>query len=323
MRLSKKLNRVTNTTTQQNCHNFSTRDGFGEAIVQAAKQDPNIVVVTADLTESTRVEEFAKTYPERFFQVGVAEQNLAGIGAGLALKGKTVFITSFGVFSPGRNWDQIRISICYSNANVKIVGSHAGIATGQDGATHQALEDIALTRVLPNMTVVSPCDYLEAKKATRALARHKGPAYLRLSRPKTPLLTKDETKFELGKAYILQEGTDVTVAGCGPILAEVLTAAEQLTELSIEIINCPTIKPLDQATLLTSVKKTGKVVVVEDHQVAGGLGSAIAELLAQEFPAKMSFIGMRDTFGESGSYEDLLKKYKMNSEAIQKAILAI
>ncbi|MFA6982184.1 MAG: transketolase family protein [Patescibacteria group bacterium] len=303
----------------------SNREGFGVGVVEAGKNDPNVVVLTADLSESTCVEDFQKAFPDRFIQVGVAEQNLAGIAAGMALAGKVPFMTSYGVFSPGRNWDQIRISICYSKANVKIIGSHGGLATGRDGATHQALEDIALTRVLPNMTVIVPCDYDEARKATLAAARVHGPVYIRLCREKTPTLTSPTDDFEIGKAQILKQGEKVTLVGCGPILANALEAAIELEEqgISCEVINCSTIKPLDEKTLLASARKTGKVITIEDHQIIGGLGSAVAELLSETFPVKMKRLGMRDKFGESGTYEELLHKYEMDPSAIKKAIIEI
>jgi transketolase len=304
---------------------ISNRDGFSAGIVEAGKENSSVVVLTADLTESTGLENFQKSYPERFVQVGVAEQNLAGVAAGMALAGKIPFMTSYGVFSPGRNWDQIRISICYSNANVKIIGSHGGLATGKDGATHQALEDMALTRVLPNMVVIVPCDYEEAKKATVAAAGIKGPVYIRLCREKTPNITAPESDFKIGKAQAIKEGSDITLVSCGPILAEVLKAVEDLeaSGTSCEVINCPTVKPLDEATILNSVRKTGKIVSIEDHQIIGGLGSAVAELLAENFPTKMKRIGMRDKFGESGTYGELLRKYEMDAAAIKSAVLEI
>lgn len=303
----------------------SNREGFGDGIVEIANELSNVVALTADLTESTGLTKFEEKYPERFVQVGVAEQNLAGIAAGMALAGKIPFMTSYGVFSPGRNWDQIRVSICYSNANVKIVGSHGGLATGKDGATHQALEDIALTRVLPNMIVIVPCDYIEAKKATIAAARVNSPVYIRLCREKTPIITNDQPYFEIGKANIIKEGKDITIIGSGPILAEGLKAAEKLNKdgVSCEVINCHTIKPIDSQTIIKSAKKTGKVITIEDHQVTGGLGSAVSELLSENLPTKVHRVGMRDKFGESGSYEELLSKYNMDANSIKEAILEI
>ncbi|HSW89363.1 MAG TPA: transketolase family protein [Patescibacteria group bacterium] len=300
----------------------STRDGFGRALVELGAMNANVVALTADLSESTRVEEFAARFPERFFDVGVAEQNLMGVSAGLALSGKIPFAASYGVFSPGRNWDQLRVSVCYSNANVKIVSSHAGLMVGPDGATHQALEDIAITRVLPNMTVVVPCDFLESTKATHALADFSGPAYLRLCREPCIALTDESTPFSIGKANVMQLGSDVTIIGCGPILQEAIKAADLLRRdsISVELINLHTIKPIDVETLTASVKKTGCVVTVEDHQIIGGMGSAVAESLVKNFPVPIEFIGMQDSFGESGKPQELLEKYGMTAHWITRAV---
>lgn len=302
-----------------------TRDGFGDALLKLGKSNKNVVVLSADLGESMRTQEFSKQFPERFVEVGVAEQNLIGVAAGLALSGKIPFAASYAVFSPGRSWDQLRVSVCYSKANVKIVGGHTGLTVGEDGATHQALEDIAITRVLPNLTVIVPCDYLEAEKATLAAAVHKGPLYLRLTRAKSPKLTQVNTPFEIGKANIMREGSDVTVIGCGPILAEALSAAEELEKegISVEVINNHTIKPLDAKMLLHSIEKTQAVVTVEEHQVQGGLGSLIAELTAQERPVPIEMVGMKDQFGESGKPEELLEKYHLTAQWIVKAVRAV
>jgi len=301
----------------------STRDGYGQGLVKAGEKNQEVVVLTADLTESTRTTDFKKKFPERFFECGVAEQNMMGIAAGLALSGKIPFVSSFAVFSPGRNWEQLRISVCYSQANVKIVGSHGGITVGPDGASHQALEDLAITRVLPNLAVIIPCDFREAEKATLAAASYAGPVYLRLSREKTPVITKEEFSFEIGKSQVFREGKDITLIGCGPVLVQVLKAAEILAEkekIEAEVINCPTIKPLDKTTILTSLKKTSKVVSIEDHQVIGGLGSAIAELLVEELPLPMLRLGMPDIFGESGTDKELLAKYNLDSQGIANRI---
>lgn len=305
--------------------NKSTRDGFGEGLLEAARQNKNVVVVSADLAESLRVLPFAKKYPHRFIEVGVAEQNAAGVSTGLALSGKIPYLASFSVFSPGRNWDQIRVGICYSRANVKIVGSHAGLSTGEDGASHQALEDIAIMRVLPEMTVIQPADFIEAKKATLAISQIKGPVYLRLTRQNSPLLTTAQSRFVVGQANILKSGTDVTIIGCGPILHEAILAAQELAKQNInpEIINCHTIKPLDKQTILKSVKKTGRVVTIEDHQIAGGLGSAIAEMLSQEYPVPVKIIGVQNTFGESGATQELWDKYQISSQYIVEGVLKI
>jgi transketolase len=298
------------------------RAGFGDGLLAAGKADDRVVALTADLAESTHVLPFAKQYPERFVECGVAEQNLIGVAAGLALAGKIPFAASYAVFSPGRTWDQIRVSVCYSNANVKIVGSHAGITVGPDGATHQAMEDIAITRVLPNMTVIVPCDAIEAKKATLALAADEGPAYLRLARPSTPIITKVTTPFKIGKMNILHHGTDVTIVACGPLVYDALIAAAYLAtkKISAEVINAHTIKPFDVKTLLASVSKTRCVVTVEEHQTTGGLFGAVSETLARAQPTPIEPVGMNDHFGESGQPEELLVKYEMTAQDIIRAV---
>lgn len=298
---------------------IATRDGYGDGVVEAGKKNKDVVVLSADLTDSTRSDSFKKQFPERFIEVGIAEQNMAGIAAGLALSGKVPFIASYATFSPGGNWDQVRVSICYSKANVKIVGSHTGLSAGPDGATHQALEDIALTRVLPNLTVLYPADYEEAKKATIAAAKHQGPVYLRLAKVETAAFTTPKTPFEIGKAQVLMEGKDFTLISAGPILYEVMKAAQELKlkrGISCEVINLATIKPLDNKTILKSVEKTRKVVTVEEHQIYGGLGGAISELLSQKLPVPIKIIGVEDTFGESGNYEELWEKYGLNTQHI-------
>ncbi|OGE95025.1 MAG: transketolase, partial [Candidatus Doudnabacteria bacterium RIFCSPLOWO2_02_FULL_48_8] len=261
-------------------------------------------------------------YPDRFVEVGVAEQNLAGLGAGMAHEGKIPFITSYAVFSPGRNWDQIRVAICYSGNNVKIIGSHAGISVGPDGATHQALEDIAITRVLPRMTVLVPCDAIEARKATVAAAKIQGPVYIRLAREKTPQFTTDETPFEIGKAFVYREGKDCTVAAAGPQVYYALQAANELAKEGIEceVLNMVSVKPMDERTLIESVKKTGAIVSAEEHQITGGVGSAIAEVLSRNFPVPQEFVGMPDSFGESGEPNELIAKWGMDGKAIFNAV---
>ncbi|MDQ5931666.1 MAG: transketolase [Patescibacteria group bacterium] len=292
-----------------------TRNGYGDGVVEAGRANPNVVVLCCDLVESTRSLPFAQAFPQRFFEMGVAEQNMAGVGAGMAATGKIPFISSYAVFSPGRNWDQIRVSIAYSNLNVKIMGAHSGISVGPDGATHQALEDIAIMRVLPNMVVLAPCDAHEARKAVLAAAKYVGPVYIRFTREKTPVITRPSTPFEIGKAVVLREGSDVTLIACGPLVYEALLAAEQLSKRGIdaEVINCPSIKPLDKKTILKSVQKTGAAVTVEEHQTTGGLFGAIAEFLSQTNPVPIIPVGMDDTFGESGTPEELLKKYGMKA----------
>lgn len=284
------------------------------------KQD--VVVLSADLTESTRTLEFAKKYPERFIEAGVAEQNMAGMAAGLAFEGKIPFASSFSAFSPGRNWDQVRVSICYSKANVKIASSHAGLVTGEDGATHQALEDIAITRCLPNMVVLVPCDALEARKATVTAALHKGPVYLRFAREKTPVITTFETPFEIGKALVLREGDDATVIACGTMVYPALEAAETLAAqgYSVRVINNPSIKPMDKKTIVAAAVETGAIVTAEEHQINGGLGGAVAEILAVSAPVPQEMVAVNDTFGESGRPKDLLIKYGLTPEHIIDAV---
>jgi transketolase len=302
-----------------------TRNGYGEGVVALGEKDPNVVVLTGDLAESTRASKFQEKFPERFIEVGVAEQNMMGIAAGLALSGKTPFVSSYAVFVPGRCWDQLRVSVCYSKANVKVAGAHAGISVGPDGATHQALEDIASVRVLPNIVVVVPCDVIETKKATIALGEHKGPAYFRFAREKTPVITTEETPFKIGKAEIFREGDDVTIVACGPLVYQSLVAAKELEEEGIkaEVINNHTIKPIDKLTLASSAKKTGAVVTVEEHQINGGLGGAVAEVLGENFPVPMERVGMPDSFGESGKPEELLEKYGMSVKKIKEAVKSV
>lgn len=298
------------------------RNGYGEGLVLLGKENPNVVVLCCDLVESTRSLDFAKQFPERFVEVGVAEQNLAGLGAGMAHEGKIPFITSYATFSPGRNWDQIRVSICYSGNNVKIIGSHAGISVGPDGATHQAMEDIAITRVLPRMTVLVPADAIEARKATVAAAKINGPVYIRLAREKTPQFTTDETSFEVGRAYVFREGKDCSIAAAGPQVYYALQAANELAKEKIEceVLNLVSVKPMDEETLIASAKKTGCVVSAEEHQITGGVGSAVAEVLARNYPVPQEFVGMPNQFGESGEPNELIAKWGMDSKAIVAAV---
>jgi transketolase len=304
----------------------SIRDGFGEALVELGNSNPDVVVLTADLADSTRVKEFADKFPDRFFQVGVAEQGLVTIAAGMAEAGKISFTTSYAVFSPGRTWEQIKVTAALNNVPVKIVGAHAGFGASMYGATHESLEDIALMRVIPNMVVVSPCDYEEAKKATIAVANNGKPSYLRLSRQASPVLTTPESRFEIGRAEILREGKDpqVAIIGCGPILHEALLASEELmtrSDLVTQVINCHTIKPMDELTIIRAAKTCGAVVTVEEHQIAGGMGSAVAEVLAKNFPVPIEFIGVKDSFGESAKdYQELWKKFGLKKENIIEAV---
>lgn len=301
------------------------RNGFGEALLELGKVDPNIVVVCGDLAESTRVDKFAKAYPSRFFEMGVAEQNIMGVAAGLALEGFTPFTASYATFNPGRSWDQLRVSVCYNRANVKVAGCHAGISVGPDGATHQALEDIASTRCLPGITVIVPCDSIEVYKATKALAQMKGPAYFRFGRADEAVFTTVKTPFEIGKAITLREGSDVTVIGAGSLLYQALLAAEKLAKekISVRVINCHTIKPIDSQAIINAAKETGAFVTVEEHQTQGGVGSAICEVLSQNFPIPVEMVGMPNSFGESGEPVELLAKFGMTQEDIIKKIRTV
>ena len=303
-----------------------TRDGYGKGLVDLGEKDERVVVLCADLAESTRSHWFKEKFPERYIELGVAEQNMATVAAGLANYGKIPFISSYAVFSPGRNNEQIRTTISLNNLPVKICGAHAGVSVGPDGATHQALEDIALMRVQPRMTVIVPCDTIEARKATNAsVLCCDGPVYLRFGREKSPVFTTEKTPFEIGKAIVLREGKDLTIFGCGALLYNTLIAAEELSKEGIEatVINSHTIKPLDVTTILNSVKETKAVVTVEEHQVAGGLGSAVAEALSQHFPAPQEFIGVHDRFGESGEPDELIEAFGMGVKDIKAAVLRV
>ena len=301
----------------------AARDGYGKGLIWLGERDPNVVVLTGDLSESTRSHWFAEKFPKRFIEVGVAERNMMGIAAGLALSGKIAFVSSYATFNPGRNWDQFRVSVCYSRGNVKVAGAHAGISVGPDGATHQALEDIAITRVLPGLVVVVPCDAIEAQKATIAIAQEiKGPAYIRFGREKTPVITTDNTPFKIGQAEIFRDGSDVAIIGCGMLVYNALLAAEELKKQEIQcmVVNNHTIKPIDRETITAAAKKCGAVVTVEEHQINGGAGSAILEVLAEECPVPAERVGMPDSFGESGQPFELVEKYGMGKDAIIKAV---
>jgi len=301
-----------------------TRDGFGKGLIELGEKDPRVVILCADLSESTRMLGFKEKFPERFIEVGVAEQNLAAIASGLANYGKIPFIASYAAFSPGRNNEQIRTTISLTKLSVKIAGSHAGISVGPDGATHQALEDIALMRVQPNMTVISPADAHQARLATLAAAAHDGPVYLRLAREKTPLMTTTETTFEIGKAQPMWHGdhaSEVVIFATGPLLFNALKAAKELEkEIPTTVINIHTIKPLDRAAVVAAAQEAGAAVTVEEHQIAGGLGSAIAEVLAEECPVPIEFIGVHDQFGQSGEPKELIEHYRMGISHIVEAI---
>lgn len=301
----------------------ATRDGYGVGLVAAGESDPNVVVLCADLTESTRSLQFAEKFPERFVEVGVAEQNLAAIAAGLGVSGKIPFISSYAAFSPGRNWEQIRTTIAYNDSNVKIAGHHAGLMTGPDGATHQMTEDIAIMRALPNMKVFVPCDANEARKATVSAAKVWGPAYIRFAREKSPIVTTDKTPFAPGRAEIFWQSKkpEVLIVACGVLVRNALLAAQELEKENIGsvVLNVHTIKPIDDKAIAEWAKKAGAVVSVEEHQIQGGLGGAVAEVLAKATPAPMEFIGMQNSFGESGPPWDLIKKYGMDVKDIVKA----
>lgn len=294
------------------------RKGFGRGLLQAGKDNKDVVAACADLTDSTQMNLFKAEFPERFVEIGVAEQNLVTVGSGLAAMGKIPFVSSYAAFSPGRNWEQIRTTICLNDQPVKVVGSHAGVSVGPDGATHQMLEDVALMRALPNMVVIAPGDSVEAEKATLALAKDKRPGYLRLAREATPIFTTEQTPFEIGEAYVLSPGKDITILATGTMTFQALKAAEKLYKEGIEaeVVHVPTIKPLDEDTILRSVRKTKAVITAEEGQINGGFGSAIAELLGENCPRPMKRIGMRDRFGESGKPEELLEHFGLTAKHI-------
>lgn len=295
-----------------------TRSGFGAGLMLAAKEMPQVVALAADLTGSVKMDAFAKAYPERFFQVGIAEANMISIAAGMAVAGKIPFTGTFAEFATGRVYDQIRQSVAYSQANVKIYAPHSGLTVGEDGATHQALEDMGMIRMMPGMTVVHPCDYNQAVQATLAMARYKGPVYLRCGRPAVPNFTPADQVFEIGKGYVLQEGSDLTIIAIGHLVWPALEAAAALEEKGIhaEVINMPTLKPLDTACVLASVKKTGRVLTCEEHQLNGGLGDAVANFLVRHYPVPMEMVGVDDRFGQSGTPQELLDHYGLNVPGI-------
>lgn len=302
--------------------NNDTRSGFGDGLLEAGKRNPNVVALCADLTESVKMTAFKKAFPERFVQIGIAEANMVSVAAGMALSGKVAFYSSFAAFATGRVYDQIRQSVAYSNTNVKICGSHAGITLGEDGATHQILEDIGLMKMMPNMIVINPCDYTQTKQAAIAIAEYKGPAYLRFGRPKVPIFISEDTPFVIGKALMINEGKDVSIFATGHLVWEAILAGEILAEQGIdaEIINIHTIKPLDTEAILRSVEKTGCVVSCEEHQYNGGLNDSIAQLLARNNPKPMEYVGIDDQFGESGKPADLMVKYGLKAENIVEAV---
>lgn len=309
----------------ENIEQMSMLQGFGEGLLAAGDHDKRIVALSADLRKSTKVDIFANEYPERFIEMGIAEQSMASVASGMAAMGKIPFITSYAMFSPGRNWEQIRTTICYNNVPVKIIGTHAGILTGADGGTHQAIEDIALARVLPRMTVLSPCDANEAKSMTIQMAQTNNPVYIRIPRGDTPLVTTKETPFEIGKAKIFfrpDGDADIGVIVSGHLVYNAIRAAKELDEegIRVRVLNLSTIKPIDTDAVVALARQTGKIVTVEDHQIAGGVGSVVAETLASRAPALMRFIGIQDVFGQSGRPEELMLYYKMDINSIKSVI---
>ncbi|MBQ1219897.1 MAG: transketolase family protein [Peptococcaceae bacterium] len=306
---------------------IATRDAYGEALAELGAVNENIVVLEADLSKSTKTSDFKKVYPERFFNMGIAEQNMIGTAAGFAAAGKTPFASTFAVFAAGRAYDQIRNSIAYPNLNVKIAATHAGLTVGEDGGSHQMLEDIALMRALPNMTVIVPADGIETKQVIKAAAELEGPVYIRLGRPKVPVLFGDDYKFEIGKGVVLKEGTDVTLIGTGIMVSKAMEAAELLASegISAAVVNISTIKPLDAELIIAQAQKTGAVVTCEEHTICGGLGSAVAEVLVENCPVPMARVGVEDKFGESGLPDELLEKYGLSASNIAakaKAVIA-
>jgi len=307
-----------------------TRFGFGDGLVQAGRKDASVVALCADLTASIKMDAFAKEFPQRFIEMGIAEQSMASVASGLAAMGKIPFCASYAIFSPGRNWEQIRTTVCYNEMNVKIVGAHAGVSVGPDGGTHQAIEDIALMRVVPAMTVVVPCDVHEARKATLALAAYNGPAYLRLTREPTPVMTTPDTLFMIGKASIFFEPKrgvkkKIGIVGAGPVLHEALVAAKDLEGegIGVSVMNLATVKPLDEKAVLAFAKGHDAIVTLEEHQIAGGLGSAVAEYLSSVYPIRIVRMGINDMFGQSGTPEELIKHYGMDRESIKTEIRKI
>lgn len=309
------------------------RKGFGMGLVLAGEKNKDVVALCADLTESTHTDLFRGDFPDRFFEMGIAEQNMASVASGMSAMGKIPFIASYAIFSPGRNWEQIRTTICYNDRQVIIAGTHAGLSVGADGGSHQALEDIALMRVMPKMTVISPCDSIEARKATEASVGVGSPVYIRLSRDKTPIITTEDTPFQMGKAELFygddKEVADVCIIATGPILYKALQVAEKLSKepsssagknIKVKVLNISTIKPLDEKSIINLAKETGAIVTVEEHQIAGGLGSAVSECLAQNHPTHIEFVGVHDKFGQSGTPEELFKHYEIDEDAIMKAI---
>lgn len=299
-----------------------TRDGFGQGVVEAGKSDPRVVVLCADVTESTRAHLFKKEFPDRFVQLGVSEQSMVTIAAGMALAGKIPWVATYAMFCPGRAWEQVRTNVALQNVNVKIAGAHAGVSVGPDGATHQAIEDIAIMRCIPNMTVLVPCDVFETRKAVVAASKSDGPVYIRFAREKSPVFTTEQTPFEIGKAITLIDGNDVAIIACGPLTHNALLAARALAHegINARVINNHTVKPIDKDAIIKAAEECGAVVTVEEHQIMGGMGSAVAEVLASVHPVPIEFVGVHDRFGESGKPEELIQAMGMDVESIKQAV---
>jgi len=325
MPINKKAKLVSDVLELSKLEQKPTRDGYGLGLVQAGDENPNVVALCADLIESTRTEAFAKKYPERFVEMGVAEQNMASVAAGLSAVGKIPYITSYAMFSPGRNWEQLRTTVCYNGRNVKIIGSHSGVSVGPDGATHQAIEDIAITRPIANMVVIAPCDVWEGQKAAYAISKIDGPCYVRYTREKTPVITTSDTSFEIGKAEVFFEpdkNPDVAIIACGPLLHNALLAAGELEKdgIAVRVINNHTIKPIDEKTIIKAAKDAGAIVTVEEHQIQGGMGSAVAEVVVKNYPVPIEFIGVQNRFGESGNPNELIEYFGMGVSHIKEAV---
>ncbi|HUY41098.1 MAG TPA: transketolase C-terminal domain-containing protein [Candidatus Dormibacteraeota bacterium] len=300
-----------------------TRNGFGEGLIESGSRNRNVVGICADLSESTRMEGFKKAHPDQYFEIGVSEQMLVALAGGLAACGKIPWIASYAMFNPGRSWEQVRTIMALNETNVKIAGAHAGVSVGPDGATHQAIEDIAIMRVIPHMRVVVPCDSIQTKKATLALSETWGPAYLRFAREKSPVISTEATPFEIGKAQIFRNGSDAAIVACGILVYNALVAADELAEedgIECRVLNNHTVKPMDDAAILDAARACGAVVTVEEHQIHGGMGSAVAELLASKHPVPIEFIGVNDTFGQSGDPKELIEHYGMGAASIKEAV---
>ena len=309
-------------TDPANVKQVPTRNGFGEGLVEAGRRDEHVIAICADLAESTRMEPFKKAFPQRYVEIGVAEQMIVAMAAGLASTGKIPFIASYAMFNPGRSWEQVRTTMALNRTNVKIAGAHAGVSVGPDGATHQAIEDIAIMRVIPNMIVVVPCDAVQTKKATLAVAARFGPTYLRFARAESAVITTDDTPFELGKAQTFREGGDVAIVACGILVYEALVAAELARKdgIACRVVNNHTIKPMDEPAIVAAARDCGAVVTVEEHQVHGGMGSRVAEILAAQHPVPIEFIGVQNRFGQSGTPQELVREYGMDARSILAAV---